>query len=64
MSNLTETLQRFVKINKEIRGKMMQDEAYIWSIDNQDAFNMMIVLSAWGFPCTLEDAIRHLEVIA
>ena len=40
---------------------MMQDEAYIWSVENQDAFNMMIVLSAWGFPCTIEDAIFRVE---
>tara|TARA_R110000803_G_scaffold58657_1_gene116850 strand:- start:60 stop:209 length:150 start_codon:yes stop_codon:yes gene_type:complete len=40
---------------------MMQDAAYVWSIENNDAFNMMIVLSAWGFPCTIEDAIRRME---
>ena len=42
---------------------MMQDAAYVWSIENNDAFNMMIVLSAWGFPCTIEDAIRRMEAL-
>ncbi len=41
----------------QVHKALKNDEAYIWSRDNNDIGNMMLVLSAHGFNSTINHAI-------
>jgi len=41
---------------ENVHGQLVDDLAYQYSIDNQDVFNMMIVLKAYNHACTWASA--------
>ena len=48
--------------NLFIHLKLSGDLAYQYSVENRDAFNMRIVLRAYGFDSTSEAAEKQIEV--
>ena len=44
--------------------KLSSDAAYQWSVENNSVFNMQMVLRAHGKDCSLDAAIKQLEIAA
>ena len=45
----------------QVHAALQSDAAYIWSRENNDVGNMMLVLSAHGFNSTINHAIHMLN---
>jgi len=46
---------------RQVHDMLKEDAAYIWSRNNQDAVNMMIVLAAHGLNSTIDHALIMIQ---